>query len=348
MIDVGIVGAGPAGAWAAYRLARAGAGVVVFDPSHPREKPCGGGITGRALELIGAEMLRGMPATVVRDVSLEAGDRAASMTIDADRTAAPRLVVASRRDFDGALLRAAIDAGATLAPERVVDVGRGTIRTAGGAVHRVDWVLGADGANSLVRRRMFRPFARRQLSIAKGYYARGVSAGAIRIRFTADPPGYLWSFPRPDHLAIGACAAADAAAAAAVGAEVDAWLARGGAAVPAELRAYAWPIPSLSAADLERERPAAPGWMLLGDAGGLVDPITREGIFFALASADCAAAALATSRADRGYVDRVRADIHPELRRAAQLKSGCAAPAAPNVRGAPRGPVRVVAGYRAT
>src|SRR5438132_6852231 len=50
--DVVIVGAGPAGAWAAYTLARRGARVTLFDGSHPREKPCGGGVTGRALALM--------------------------------------------------------------------------------------------------------------------------------------------------------------------------------------------------------------------------------------------------------------------------------------------------------
>src|SRR4030095_2041304 len=51
-VDVAIVGAGPAGAWAAYTLARNGARVTIFDPSHPREKPCGGGVTGLALSVV--------------------------------------------------------------------------------------------------------------------------------------------------------------------------------------------------------------------------------------------------------------------------------------------------------
>ena len=51
-MDVAIVGAGPAGSWAAYLLASRGARVTIFDGSHPREKPCGGGVTGRALSLV--------------------------------------------------------------------------------------------------------------------------------------------------------------------------------------------------------------------------------------------------------------------------------------------------------
>ena len=62
--------------------------------------------------------------------------------------------------------------------------------------------------------------------------------------------------------------------------------------------------------------------MLLGDAAGLVDPITREGIFFALRSGMMAAEALGTSSPARTYAERVRDELHDELRRAARLKAG--------------------------
>ncbi len=62
--------------------------------------------------------------------------------------------------------------------------------------------------------------------------------------------------------------------------------------------------------------------MLLGDAAGLVDPLTREGIFYALASGQWAADALiatSSARAASGYADRVLSDMQPELARAARL-----------------------------
>src|SRR4029078_9563910 len=79
---------------------------------------------------------------------------------------------------------------------------------------------------------------------------------------------------------------------------------------------------SLVAAELDREQPGGAGWMLLGDAAGLVDPITREGIFFAVRSGMLAASSLASGSPARAYADAVRDELHDELRRAARLKAG--------------------------
>src|SRR4029450_2779978 len=78
--------------------------------------------------------------------------------------------------------------------------------------HKADppnWPVGADGANSLVRRSVGRPFPRSALSIASGYFVRGRTSPKIDIAFTSEPAGYLWSFPRHDHLAVGACGQAN-------------------------------------------------------------------------------------------------------------------------------------------
>jgi geranylgeranyl reductase family protein len=333
--DVAIVGAGPAGARAAYVLARRGARVTIFDASHPREKPCGGGVTGRALALVAdAVPAAACPMSVIRSARFTDSRRGQSATVrleDHGASARSALVVASRAAFDAELLEAAERAGAVLVRSRVtnltIDLNGARLETARGR-HRAAFVIGADGANSLVRRRVASPFRRDQLSIATGFFAHGVTSDEIVIELTTDPPGYIWSFPRPDHLAIGICAQADAGTAAGALRERAAkWIDSIGIARGARLEPYSWPIPSLSARDFAALALAGPRWALAGDAAGLVDPITREGIYFAIASGQSIADALAAGRAARVYAARVRDEAVSELARAARLKAGFFRPA---------------------
>jgi geranylgeranyl reductase family protein len=322
--DVAIVGAGPAGSRAAWRLARAGARVVIFDGSHPREKPCGGGLTGRALDLVqDAIAAGGLAAVAIHDATFEYGAQSIAMPLARASGERPRLAVMSRRIFDEALLAAAVNAGARLIPARVrsltPDAG-GWMVAAGEHSVKADWLLGADGPNSFVRRSVQRPFPRQDLSIATGFYVHGCTSSRMAIAFEDEPAGYLWAFPRPDHLAVGVCAQADESSTPALQGIASRWIDRNVPAA-ARLEKYSWPIPSLRAASLRRERPSGPRWMLLGDAGGMVDPITREGIYFALVSADAAADSLEErGDSERTYAQRIRDGVHPELIRAATLK----------------------------
>jgi geranylgeranyl reductase family protein len=317
VFDAIVAGAGPAGAIAARDLARAGARIAIVDGSHPREKACGGGVTGRALQLVGVEM----PGRPIATVRFEAGGRSADVPLpDGDR-----LRVYDRQSFDAALLAQAIAAGATHIDARATSIsqcdGRWTI-AAGSEQCEAPWLLGADGAGGVVRKQVFRKFDRAQISIAAGSYVDGVEASGIVIGFVDDPCGYLWSFPRPGHLAVGTCAQADETTTAQMHAITDRWLDGYSLAHGRARRRYAWPIPSLRAADVDHEQPAGDGWMLLGDAAGLVDPITREGIYFALRSGLLAAHALGTASPERTYATSVRDELHDELRRAARLKAG--------------------------
>jgi len=313
--EVIVIGAGPAGAVAARDIARAGGRVALVDGSHPREKACGGGVTGRALELVTVERGR-----AIKSVRFEAGSSAATVDLPDGY-----LDVFSRDAFDRALADAARDAGAVPVRARASAIARRGGRwsvTAGSATLGAPLLLGADGAGGLVRKQVTRPFDRSQLSIAAGSYVDGSDISEIVVRFVDDPRGYLWSFPRPGHLAVGTCAQADTTSTAEMHAVTDRWLDAYAPASGRPRRRYAWPIPSLRAADFDAEQPGGDGWMLLGDAAGLVDSITREGIYFALRSGMLAADSLAAPDPSRRYAERVRDELHDELRRAAALKAG--------------------------
>ena len=325
---IAVIGAGPAGAMAAIRLARAGASVALFDPTHPREKPCGGGLTGRALSLITDVVdVASLPAVVVTSATVESPERGRASVdlIDRGRTPGSSLVVLSRAVFDAALVDAAVKSGARLIPEKVVHVarrGQAMAVTTPQGEHSADFVIGADGAASLVRKTFSRPFARADVSVAAGYFVHGASDSTIAVQCMAEQPGYLWSFPRADHLAVGVCApAAGRSRAPDLRSQTRAWIESHGWPRGARLVPYAWPIPSAGFGTAAGMRAGGAGWMLTGDAAGLVDPLTREGIYYALLSGQWAAEALMQSSvgAPVVYDRRLQDEIYPELHRAAAL-----------------------------
>lgn len=320
--DVAIIGAGPAGSSAARELAAGGARVALIDASHPREKPCGGGVTRRALLLVGSP-----PEAATEGVPIESATFAyAGREVDIPMPGVsdgPRLTVVPRRTFDAWLVERARQAGAALLETRATEVEREgagwKVATRVGEL-RARWLIGADGPASLVRRRVSVPFAREDLSIAAGYYVAGHSNRRIDIALEDDPPGYLWSFPRRDHLAVGVCAQADETVTASLLAASARWIDRNAAG--GTRRRYSWPIPSLRVETLEQQAPGGDGWLLAGDAAGLVDPITREGIFFALTSGQMAAAAiLEGGDPARRYTGQLRDTVYSELLLAARLKA---------------------------
>lgn len=322
-MKVGVVGAGPAGAQLARLLARDGADVTVFDASHPREKPCGGGLTARALALLPAAPADDpLPCRRVERCRFDSG-QGESVSVALRHPVA----IVARRDFDAWLLRRAVRAGARHVAERVTGLdASGRLRTATGRALRFDLLVGADGAGSLVRRTFLRPTPAARLTIAAGWYAPG--SAEMTVRFVPGLTGYAWLFPRPDHVAVGICAPLGSQPTARLleRLEREAALDFPALAPGPEAGRYAHTIPSPSTAPASLRELAGPGWALVGDAAALADPLTGEGIFYALRSAGLLAECLRAEGSPLAYPQRLLEECGRELLEGARLKGRFYAP----------------------
>lgn len=319
---VAVVGAGPAGALLSHHLARDGAAVTVFDASHPREKPCGGGVTAKALALLPASPAHDpLPARFVEACRFESG-LGESVDVPLSRPVA----VASRRELDAWLLRRATEAGAVHLAERVVQVeATGRVRTSGGRDECFDLIVGADGASSLVRRSFLAPVPPARLHMAVGWFARGTAP--MLVRFTPDLQGYLWLFPRPDHVGVGIIAPLALVPTRQLLARLEAEVARHFPALADDdAGRYAHTIPSPSADPGSILEIAGKSFALVGDAAALVDPITGEGIHYALRSAIVLADTLRVEGSAALYPERALEDFGRELLKAAALRDRFYAP----------------------
>ena len=319
---VAVVGAGPAGSLLSYHLARDGASVTVFDASHPREKPCGGGVTGKALALLPpAPANDPLPARWVDSCRFESG-----LGDAVDVPLSRPVAVASRRELDAWLLRRATEAGAVHVAERVVEVdATGRVRTSAGRDERFDLIVGADGAGSLVRRSFLAPTPPFRLHMAVGWFARGTAP--MLVRFTPDLQGYLWLFPRPDHVGVGIAAPLGALPTRQLLGRLEAEVARHFPALADdEAGRYAHTIPSPTTDPGSILEIAGERFALIGDAAALVDPITGEGIYYALRSAIVLADTLRIEGRAARYPERALEDFGRELLKAAALRDRFYAP----------------------
>jgi flavin-dependent dehydrogenase len=315
-VKVAVAGAGPAGSLLAHHLARDGAAVTVFDASHPREKPCGGGLTAKALALLPAA-----PPDDPLPVRWLDGCRFESGTGEGVELGLGEAVaVGARREVDAWLLRRAVEAGARHEAARVVAVdAAGGLRTARGVTAPFDLVVGADGAGSLVRRTFLTPTPTARLVMAAGWFAPGVSP--MVVRFTPGLAGYMWLFPRPDHVGVGICAPLASVATRALLGRLEVEVARAFPAF-AELDAprYAHTIPSPSTDPRSILEIAGGRWALVGDAAALADPITGEGIYYALRSAEVLAETLRAHGSPARYPAAALEDFGRDLLKAAAIR----------------------------
>ena len=312
MTRIAVVGGGPGGGAAALALARGGCDVTLFRPARPGEKPCGGALPAYLLkELEGLEE-SGLPSVPVSRAILENAD---GVRCHVDLTG---LRIYRRRDLDPAIARLALEAGARIIETKVeaMEVSDGGISLgAAGGRWDFEWVIAADGARSLARR-----------TLAMGWPASSFGVGAtipevmhhdLVLSFPGAADSYVWIFPRPGGVSVGIAYGEDRLSHGAARAALDnflvRWLPR---ARTARASRYRYPIPVYSERTLpDVELAARHRVLLVGDAAGLADPLTREGIRPAVRSGLWAAEALLTGHPGR-YPGRLASGVESEMDRA--------------------------------
>jgi flavin-dependent dehydrogenase len=303
-----VLGGGPAGAFAAEHIAGAGFPVQVFEEKLAWEKPCGGGLTAKAIARYPFLAAGGAPKRFIERAVLVASNGARAGL----RLRQP-LLIYSRQVLNGLLLERAVRAGARLIQDRITAAERQSaawLLAGKRERYTADFCVVATGARNPLRR-MGADLQRGDAYVALGYYVPRQQEH-IEIQFLEGLEGYIWVFPRTDHLSVGICGKIDSEGTPSLRRRLEQYMAEH--AIPTEGSTfYCHLLPSLAPESFDRNRVAGEGWAAVGDAAGLVDPLTGEGIYYALRSADLLGACVREGRlAD--YARRVRADIIDDLR----------------------------------
>ncbi len=315
--DVLVIGAGPAGATAAYWLASWGFSVLMIERhSLPRYKPCGGALTQRTLQWLQpldvSQVLEAWVTTLV--LQSPDGDR---FTVTFPR---PLIATTMRDKLDTFLVDTALAIGAKIRtkepvlrceqhPERVE-----VITSKGNYAARV--LVGADGANSMVANQLNLKPKRRAFSLVAELPPHALDRwmGGIHLHFPLGLSGYAWCFPKGNHLSAGLYT---------LRSHLPNWrpwldryltdLALQDNCQEMEVRGH--PIP-LADRHTEFHKGAV---LIVGDAAGLADPFTGEGIAWAVRSARMASIFVRLfleheeTDALEEYTQAVRKEILPEM-----------------------------------
>ena len=331
--DVIVVGAGPAGSSAARVLAEQGVRVALLERSRmPRYKACGAGIVGRAMRALPPEVKE----TVEREcftAELHMLDAGLHFTVTREE---PVVSMSMRDKLDRLLALNALRAGADLREEcEVLDVadqsGSVAVETNGGRLS-ASFLIAADGSTGSIARkagwretRKLVPAVEWEVPVEKELFER--FAGSARFYFGPVPSGYAWVFPKGSHLSVGAAS-----------------MKRGSLSLNKALEGHlvSLGIPLNNGitrhGSLVSLGPRSDGLirsriLLAGDAAGLGDPLTGEGISFAVISGQSAARALIAGDFDESavkteYLATVEEKILQELRWAIDLGKILYGPAA--------------------
>jgi flavin-dependent dehydrogenase len=334
--SIAIVGGGPAGALAAALLAEGGRSVLLFDEKLAWEKPCGGGVTYKAVQqypfLAGGEKNNPESSRSSIDQCELISPSGRRVRFDMQHPVA----IFSRLELNGLLLEQArrsgtkvnrtVEVQVDIKKERVTRIARtDNVQTEGGkdwrlstphAEYRASYLILAAGARNPFRSQLLSPIFPRDLMVTAGYFIRG-RRSLMQIQFLKGITGYIWVFPRADHVSAGIAGKMGETTTAELRFILEKWLAENSYSLNGA-QFYSHILPSFSAQTFETLEVCGEGWAMIGDSAGLVDPITGEGLYYALRSAELCAHALLLGRPAE-YQSHLREEVIAELRLAAKV-----------------------------
>ena len=341
-----IVGAGPAGSFAAEKLALGGVRTALFDGRPAGEpKACGGGVTSKALKAW-PHLLEAVGRTVHEIEMYAPSGKQLHLKLSEP------FAIYSRTAFDSYLRDRAGEAGAHIITERVSFRPRASesddwvLHGTNGETWTAPMLVAADGANSPIAKRLAGALPPAEMEVAFGYRTplpESSSAPTV-VAFLPGWAGYAWAFPRVDHISFGIATSQDAFDHQTldellwkfmtgyyrqrIDRKAHLWRVRPqDAECDARLRKelsdtaerYAARIPGLAVKTWETRHASGNGWALLGDAAGFADPVTGEGIYYALRSAELFADSYLQGK-PLEYETRWREDFGVELKRASEMR----------------------------
>ncbi|MDP8254427.1 MAG: NAD(P)/FAD-dependent oxidoreductase [Candidatus Alcyoniella australis] len=312
---IAVVGGGPAGAYLAHLLGAAGARVDLYEPRGAWEKPCGGGVPPKVRQLIPEAASYGGPRNVV-DTGVFISPRGIEMSFRSGRP----LWIVPRLDFNKHFLNLARQhAGVAIHRLRVRAVrrdGDGWVLHCGKGERprRADFLVAADGASSLVRRSVLGALGRRNLTTCFGFLTDPPDDPTRAVSQFLPGSGYIWAYPRPDRMCVGAGTWGSARSLDRV---VRRFIDQRFPGIKIRSRWSAL-IPFVHEPELYDRPCSGERFAALGDAAGWVDAITGEGILYALWGARLLAQRLIEDR-PLLFDDDWRDAFGRELRRVSQM-----------------------------
>lgn len=322
--DVIIIGAGPSGAMAAYSLATRGVSVLILEKSvFPRYKVCGGGLTHKIIREVPYDL------SPVFESGIHAIRFSCCFKEEFIRRSDEPMIYCTMRDrLDELMVNQALAAGGRIEfGEKVTEVrqeNRGMIVKTARNTYESTVVIGADGASGICSH---------QIDLHRDL----ISGMAWEAELAGDPDelklwgqtvfldwgtlygGYAWVFPKNDHFSVGV--GGPATLAGHMMAYYAKFLRSTGIGFGTQHSIRAWPIP----VKVKKSRFHKGTMLLAGDAGGLTDPLTGEGIYYAIRSGKIAAETSVLYLSGNilsmdQYSFRINDELMPELLEAGNIR----------------------------